>query len=200
MDRGMVSEANLSWLRDGEWLYLVGAPRSALKGLRGELAGKRGWKEIRPGVAVKLCRSRKGEESFVLCRSEDRRAKEAGIHDRFSQRIEDRLSSLEKRLRTAKGAADRDKVAVQVGRIPGQNPRAAGRYKVKIEEDDEQKSGLRACFQAKPAWSEWATLTEGVHALRLRCVVRPEKARKILLDHLALKLPKRLRPAGFAEL
>ena len=30
--------------------------------------------------------------------------------------------------------------------------------------------------------------------LRLRCVVQPDDAQKALLDHLGLKLPRRLRP------
>jgi hypothetical protein len=41
-----------------------------------------------------------------------------------------------------------------------------------------------------------APTTDG-RMLRLRCVVRPDKAQKILLDHLGLKLPQRLRlPRG----
>jgi hypothetical protein len=37
MDRGMVSEANLAWLREEDRQYLVGAPRSVLKGHEREL-------------------------------------------------------------------------------------------------------------------------------------------------------------------
>ena len=121
---------------------------------------------IRPGVTVKLCRSGQGGESFVLCRSEDRRVKEAAIHERFSKRIEDRLESLEKRLRKAKKAADRDKVAVQIGRILGQNSRAAGKYKVRIREDAGRASGLAVRWTTKSDWTEWASLTEGMYALR----------------------------------
>jgi transposase len=303
MDRGMVSEANLAWLREGGRPYLVGAPRSTLKGLKGELVGERGWKEIRPGVTVRLGRGRRGGESFVLCRSEDRRAKEAGIRERFSQRIEARLERLAKRLRTARSPVDRDKVAVQIGRILGQNTRAAGKYRVRIEEDPDRGSGLAVRWTTKPGWSEWASLTEGMYALRtnldpsewtaedlwttymrltdaeaafrthkhdlalrpvwhqkaervrahilvcflayvlwktleqwqtwaglgqeprkileeigrlqsadvvlpttdgkelrLRCVVKPERAQKILLDHLGLTLPRRLRPPGGVEM
>jgi hypothetical protein len=37
--------------------------------------------------------------------------------------------------------------------------------------------------------------------VRLRCVVRPDKAQTILLQHLGLKLPERLRvPKGVADL
>ena len=42
--------------------------------------------------------------------------------------------------------------------------------------------------------------TDG-HTVRLRCVVRPDKAQTILLHHLGLELPQRLRiPKGVADL
>ncbi len=45
-----------------------------------------------------------------------------------------------------------------------------------------------------------APTTDG-RTIRLRCVVRPEKAQRILLDHLGLKLPQRLRlPRGLAKM
>lgn len=36
--------------------------------------------------------------------------------------------------------------------------------------------------------------TTAGHTVRLRCVVRPDRAQSILLDHLGLRLPERLRP------
>ena len=45
-----------------------------------------------------------------------------------------------------------------------------------------------------------APTTDG-RAIRLRCVVRPDKAQTILLQHLGLTLPKRLRlPRGVAKM
>jgi len=47
-------------------------------------------------VTVEPCRGRQGGESFVLCRSEDRRAKEAATHECFSKRIEKRFGGTSK--------------------------------------------------------------------------------------------------------
>lgn len=45
-----------------------------------------------------------------------------------------------------------------------------------------------------------APTTDG-RSVRLRCVVRPERAQLILLDHLGLKLPQRLRlPRGLGQM
>ena len=57
MDRGMVSEATLTWFREGGRRYLVGLPKSELKKHAAELADTKGWKEVRDGVAVTMCRA-----------------------------------------------------------------------------------------------------------------------------------------------
>src|SRR5439155_13485627 len=45
-----------------------------------------------------------------------------------------------------------------------------------------------------------APTTDG-RTIRLRCVVRPDKAQSVLLEHLGLKLPQRLRlPAGMGRM
>jgi hypothetical protein len=65
MDRGMVSEANLQWLRERQAWYLVGTPKSLLRRFERELTDK-GWSEVAEGVEVKLCAAPDG-------RSEERR-------------------------------------------------------------------------------------------------------------------------------
>lgn len=54
MDRGMVSEENLEFLRERNGFYLVGTPKSQLQRFEQELL-ERDWKEVEPGVEVKLC-------------------------------------------------------------------------------------------------------------------------------------------------
>jgi hypothetical protein len=46
---------------------------------------------VRDGVEAKLCAGPDGEETFVLVRSAERRAKERAMHDRFCERIETAL-------------------------------------------------------------------------------------------------------------
>ena len=78
VDRGCVGEEKLKFLRDRGTLYLVGTQRSELRRFEKELLG-RDWSEIREGIEVKLVASGEGEETFVLCRSRDRREKEKAI-------------------------------------------------------------------------------------------------------------------------
>lgn len=166
MDRGMVSEANLEWLRDGGRRYLVGTPRSELRKWERELIDKDGWQDVRDGLEVKICPGPDGSEAFLLCRSQDRQTKERAMHERFRVRIEQGLESLGRRLANARKAADRSQAERQLGRLLERNRRAAGAFRIEIKEDAERASGLRLEWKIQEQWSEWAQLTEGTYILR----------------------------------
>ena len=121
---------------------------------------------MREGLEVKLCPSPDGPETFILCRSEDRRQKEKAMHHRFVQRIEEKLQSLGRRLEHAKKREDRGRVERQVGRLLGRNSRGAGAFKIVFEDVPELASGLRLRWEKNPAWSEWAAQSEGCYLLR----------------------------------
>lgn len=53
MDRGMISDEILAWMREGGRRYLVGMPKSELKKHAAELRDTKGWKSVRGGVAVR---------------------------------------------------------------------------------------------------------------------------------------------------
>ena len=165
MDRGMTSEANLAFLRSGGRRYVVGTPRSALKRFERELSG-RDWREVREGVEVKLCAGPDGEETFILCRSADRREKERAMHDRFVQRIEEQLGRLTRRLERARQPADAAQVNRQIGRILERNRRAGAGFDVDVETTSDRASGLRVRWQRRVPWADWATLSEGCYLLR----------------------------------
>ncbi len=59
MDRGMVSEENLQFLRDRGGLYLVGTPRGMLKKLQAYLLDS-DWSEVQEGIEIKLVNSEGG--------------------------------------------------------------------------------------------------------------------------------------------
>ena len=166
MDRGMVSEDNLAWLREGGRRYLVGTPKSELKKWERELVDRDGWKDVRDGLEVKICPGPDGEEAFLLCRSVDRQTKEKAMHERFRKRIEKGLESLGRRLENARRAADRSQVERQIGRLLERNRRAAGAFRIKVRKDARRPSGLRLVWSVKEQWSEWAQLTEGTYILR----------------------------------
>lgn len=54
LDRGMVSEENIDFLRERGARYIVGTPKSQLKAFEAKLLEQEDWKEVQPGVEVKL--------------------------------------------------------------------------------------------------------------------------------------------------
>ena len=160
VDRGMVSEKNLKFLREGERRYIVGTPKSMLKQFQRELLSA-DWHTIRDGLEVKLCPSPDGLETFVLCRSGDRREKEKAMHLRFEQRIEAGLKRIEAACRRQR--LQPTTVAQRVGRLLGANTRAAGLFQIEVQQDDGRG---RVEWKKVEAWRDWAALSEGCYLLR----------------------------------
>jgi len=166
MDRGMVSEDNLEFLRKEGRTYIVGTPRSEMKKWERELVDRDGWESIRDGLEVKLCSGPDGLETFILCRSVDRQHKEKAMHDRFATRALSDLERLKRRLERARNTADRSQVERQIGRILERNSRAGKKFQVTVKEDSARPSGLRVETKEQRQWSEWARVTEGTYILR----------------------------------
>jgi transposase len=297
VDRGMISKANLAWLQERGSQYIVGTPKGELKRFEHELL-KGTWKEIRAGLEVRIVPGETGSETFILCRSADRTAKEQAMRQRFEQRIENGLEAIAKRC--AQRKSDLGVIERRVGRLLGLNSRAARLYHVKVRRDASGRVGItwsrnRAAMEsvksregcyllrsnlvdwpAEDLWKAYMQLTEAEAAfrvqkdelrlrpvwhqttervqahilvcfltyvlrktlegwstraglgrsvptlleelariqsmdvvlptkegqtLRLRCVVRPDRAQTILLHHLGLELPQRLRlPKGITNM
>jgi hypothetical protein len=162
LDRGMVSEEHLEFLRAGERQYIVGTPKSQLKKFEQQLLAQ-DWHGIRDGLEVKLCACPAGgDETYILCRSRDRREKEQAMHARFEKRIEEGLvriaASCGKRTQ-AVGVIER-----RVGRLLGQNTRAAGLFDIQITAGP--GGAAQVSWKKVEAWRTWAQLSEGAYVLR----------------------------------
>lgn len=289
VDRGMVSEAHLEWLRERGSRYIVGTPKNQLRAFERELLEGE-WSQIREGLDVRLQPTADGAETYILCRSADRAAKEQAMRDRFARCVElglTRLAAMCSRRPQTVGLMER-----RVGRLLERNTRAARFYDVRVQADaqghahivwsrrDDLWRSAQACdgcyvlrsnvidWSAEDLWKAYIQLTEAEAAfriqkdnlqlrpvwhqtaprvsahilvcflayvlrktleawcrqaslgssattlleetariqstdvilptqdgrhIRLRCVVQPDRAQKILLDHLGLTLPHRLR-------
>jgi transposase len=166
MDRGMTSADNVAWLQRTGRRYLIGTPKSELKRFSREIAEARDWKIVREGIEAKLCESPDGTETFILCRSVERREKERAMHGRFAARIEEGLSSLGRRIEHSRAPLDRGPLERQLGRLLGRNSRAAGRYLVRLVDDEAVPARLRLEWSARPEWDDWARYSEGCYVLR----------------------------------
>ena len=167
MDRGMVSEKNLAFIRERNGSYLVGTPKAMLRKFEGHLTEK-DWKEVRAGVEVKLVAGPEGTgETFLLARSRDRVEKEKAMHQRFVGRLEEGLRKL-----AASAASGRLKDAAEanrrLGRLVKTNWRASKAFEVTIAPIAEPtgKAHLTVTWQRNPRWSEWNALSEGCYLLR----------------------------------
>jgi transposase len=160
-DRGIVSEENLQTLRRHGGQYLVGTTRKKLKEFERELL-EGDWERVRPEVEVKLVGIEGGEETYILCRTTTRKKKEQAIRSRFSNRIEDALSRLEKRIREGR-LKDRNKIERQLGRIQARHPQVVDLYRMEVRETNE---GLRLDWELIESHKAWQELREGAYLLR----------------------------------
>jgi transposase len=166
MDRGMVSAENIAWLNSTKRRYVIGTARAELKRWAKQLAEKTAWRQIREDVEIKLCSGPDGSETFLLCRSASRMEKEKAMHERFSQRIEEGLQPLARRIEKSKTALDRGELERQIGRLLGRNSRASARYSISVGEDDSVPAKLKLTWNTRSEWEDWAKLTEGTYILR----------------------------------
>src|SRR5262245_8498584 len=162
MDRGMVSEENIEFLKKGNRRYILGTPKSLLKKFEAELL-KPDWHTIQAGVEVKLrAAPDRGSETFILCRSRDRAEKDLAIVRRFEQRIESRLTAMTARCQ--KQHRDPLTVSREVGRLLGQNTRAARLFDVRVETTE--NGAAKLTWQKVATTRDWATLSAGCYLLR----------------------------------
>ena len=161
MDRGMISEENVRYLKEAGRRYIVGTPKGMLKRFERELLAQ-DWHQVHIGLEVRFCPAPGGEELFVLCRSAQRKEKEQAMHERFEKRIEEGLEKIAVSCRKRK--QEPVVVAQRVGRLLGQNSRAAGAFQVQIVPD---ANGLaKFSWKKVDRWRQWARLSEGCYLLR----------------------------------
>lgn len=166
MDRGMVSESNLDFMKKRGAKYIVGTPKSMLRKFEQELVTK-GWEEVHCGVEVKLCACPEGgNETFVLCRSEGRKEKETAILNRFIVRLEAGLAKLQEQ--ADKGnLRDRQKAERRIGRLLERNSRAASLFDVTVTEAGTGKNKrLAVKVKKNEDRYQWALQSGGNYILR----------------------------------
>ena len=173
MDRGMVSEDNIAFLREGGRRYIVGTPKSMLKKFEHDIL-KEDWHSIRDGLEVKIVPWPKSEddatgdesdsspERFILCRSRERSKKEEGITQRFEKKIEVALTRM--KARCEKQKRDPMKVEREIGKMLGHNTRAEKLFKVDVTKTEEDAARIE--WSKVEASRDWSTLSAGCYLLR----------------------------------
>lgn len=126
MDRGMVSEKNIEFLRARNARYLVGTPKSQLRDFEKQLLDQEDWHEVQDGLEARLVPhpDGKGQEQYVICRSTARAEKERAMLARQTGHLTAELTKIDAALRR-KPQTDLEKLGRRIGRWLGKYPAAA---------------------------------------------------------------------------
>jgi transposase len=169
LDRDIISEDNINFLRQRNACYIVGTPKSQLKKFQAQLLDQKDWASVQPGVEVKRVAHPDGGpgEQYILCRSSARRQKEAAMIELQRQRLRTQLNKTNATLQRHPGQ-DPGKIERRIGRWLGRFPAAERLLEVIVQRDAQGRAcGLQITERAeRTAWSQHA---HGAYLLRTNC-------------------------------
>lgn len=169
MDRGMVSEANIAFLRQRKALYIVGTPKNELRHFEATLLEEENWTQVQAGLEARLVEHPDGEgsEKYVLCRSTARAEKERAMLERQSQGLAAELGKIQTWLERSP-QADLEKVGRRIGRVLGKYPAAARVIEARVEQDG-HRHACNLCVFSRLEPGQRAHHRQGVYLLRTNC-------------------------------
>jgi transposase len=144
VDRGMSSKENLSQIKARHYHYVVAARHDERDRMLDEFEGEDGWTVIRREPSktnpfqvktkIKVKRGQHGEETRILCISEERIQKDKAIRSKQESRLLADLNKLEKRVQSG-GLKDSDKVHEAIGRLRERYSRVARYYRMAFNKE-----------------------------------------------------------------
>lgn len=132
LDAGIATEANLKWLREHQFPYVVSARQNAPSmELAGPLVPVDDPEE--PQVKAALIKSDSEEERWLYCESEAKAAVASEIKAAFQKRFETDLAKLKEGLVKPKGRKKYSKIMERIGRLKERHSRVSGCYEIAVE-------------------------------------------------------------------
>ena len=131
MDAGIGTEANILWLKEHGYDYIVVSRKKKIE-LPPEMVAVRedNRRLIRAGCI------RTADEVTLLCHSTDKEIKETGIQNRFEHRFEEGLNRIHTALDKKHGTKRYEKVVEKIGRLKERYKRIARRYEITVTKND----------------------------------------------------------------
>lgn len=170
-DAGIASEENVGWLKEKGYHYVV-VNRGRLP-CEEDYRGMEVIKEDeRKGIRLEVKRFVHEGEVYILCRSEQKKAKEASMRIRVEQLFLERLEYYKRGLSLPNRTKRYQKVVELVGRLKEKYPKASKLYDVRVIPEEGKASndpGIRCVdmvWQKKAGLYEEDTGREGSYILR----------------------------------
>lgn len=163
MDRGIATEANLSWLRDQKYRYLVVSREQRRQFDREQATCIETASKQR--VHIQKVLSPDGQEIRLYCHSERRAMKEDGITQRFAKRFEEEIQKLHDGLSRPRTTKAVDKIWEKIGRLKEKCHGIGQHYQIDVIPDEDGKNATAIQWERNPM--EGSLMTHpGVYCLR----------------------------------
>jgi len=163
LDAGISSEANIQWLKDKHYPYIV-VSRKKKKEIPPDLTMvpvKEDDKTNTVFVQAGLAKNQETGELELYCHSIDKEKKEESIKNSFQQRFEAELLKACNALELRNGTKRYDKVVERIGRLKEKYKLVSHLYKITVEKDSETDKAKDI------TWSHKKTeKTSGIYCLR----------------------------------
>ena len=136
MDAGVATEANIKWLKENQYSYLV-VSRKKKKDLPANVSLATVKKDDNTFVQAALVKNEETNETELYCYSKGKEKKEQAIKSLFHQRFEEELVNARLSLSKKNGIKRYDKVIERIGRLKERFKRVAHRYEITVKKDPE---------------------------------------------------------------
>jgi hypothetical protein len=163
LDRGIATEANIAWLRQNKYRYLV-VSRERARQFDPDQATET-LTASQETIRLQRILSEDGAEVRLYCHSARRETKETAIAERLAQRFEAGLTQLAAGLAKPRGHKRMAKLLERIGRLKQKSHGASQHYEITVSPDATGTKAVALTWQKAPV--EGSMLTHpGVYCLR----------------------------------
>ena len=134
MDRGIATQANIDWLIEHHYRYLV-VSRERTRSFDADQAVNISTISDHP-IKIQRVISEDGDEVRLYCYSDQRQEKERAITERFVKRFEAGLQKIADSLAKPHGTKKQDKVLERIGRLKEKNNGIGQHYQINLKLDE----------------------------------------------------------------
>ena len=163
MDRGVATDACITWLREHRYRYLV-VSRERHRQFDAEAAVSVRT-QSKQTVHLHKVVSTDPDEVRLYCYSEERAQKERAIVERVATRFEAALTKLNDGLARPRAHKRLAQVWQRIGRLKARHTRAAAHYQIEVTADEAGKNAVAVTWTRRPQDGSMAT-HPGVYCLR----------------------------------
>jgi transposase len=148
LDAGLATEANIRWLKENQYTYLV-VSRVKKKEIPPHVDMITIKEDKKTIVRAGLLKRKDSDEQVLYCHSSTKEKKEEAIKGLFAKRFEEELERTHQALFKKGGTKRYDKVLERVGRLKERFKRIAHRYEITVKKDPKTDKAVRIDWHQK---------------------------------------------------